>query len=163
MILRARAHARERGSGRRKRKDLFSSFLFLLSAPSSVCCVPARCPSDVRLLFSSLLPFIRVEWLMGSRRHRGICLFTPHRTPPFDPSEVPVSLPLARIGEFSAFLRARLSLPRSLSMAIVRHWYTPFLCPRCIALISRRHEMERLTGRKVWRRIDPTRRLVTKV
>lgn len=46
MILRARAHVRERGSGRRKRKDFLSFSLFLLSASSSVCCVPARCPSD---------------------------------------------------------------------------------------------------------------------
>jgi len=90
MILRARAHARERGSGRRKRKGS-SSFSLSLSffyplLPTSAACLPVVRPT-VRLLFSSLLPFIRVEWLMGSRRHRGISLFTPHRTPPFDPSD----------------------------------------------------------------------------
>lgn len=135
MILRARAHefAREEADGEREKTSYLSLSFFHPLLPASAACLPVVRPT-VRLLFSSLLPFIRVEWLMGSRRHRGISLFTPHRTPPFDPFEVPVSFPLVRIGEFSAFLRTRLSLPRSLSIVIARQWYTPFLCPRCYCI-----------------------------
>jgi len=38
--------AREEADGERGKAPLLSLSLLLLSAPSSVCCVPARCPSD---------------------------------------------------------------------------------------------------------------------
>jgi len=60
-----RAHARERGNGRRKRKDFFSFSLFLLSALSNVCCVPARCPSDCPSSLFNLTAFYPGRMING--------------------------------------------------------------------------------------------------
>lgn len=130
--------AREEADGERG-KTLLSSFLFLLSAPSSVCCVPARCPSDCPSSLFILTTFYPGGMINGFTEAPRYLPLHPSSDPTLRSfPKHPVSFPLARIGEFSAFLRARLSLSRSLSIAIVRHWYTSFLCSRCIALISRR-------------------------
>lgn len=143
--------ARERKRGRRKRKD-FSSFS-PPSAPSSVCCVPARCPSDCPsslFILTAFYPGGMINGFTEAPRYLSLSLFLSPR-PSSDPlpsihRSACLSSTRAR-AEFSGFLRAGLSC--SPGMAIVRHRYTPFLCPRCIALISRRHETERLTGRKI--------------
>lgn len=60
MILRARAHVRERGSGEREKIPYLPLSFFYPLLPASAACLPVVRPT-VRLLFSSLLPFIRVE------------------------------------------------------------------------------------------------------
>lgn len=148
MILRALlARKREAASGeeRGKRSPLlfFSPFYPLL--------LPARCPSDCPsslFILTAFYPGGMINGFTEAPRYLSpsplLLLQTPHQTPPF---KVAVSLPPARIDEFSGSLRARLS-PSPPSMTIVYDTYssTPFLCLRCIALISRRHEMERLSG-----------------
>lgn len=65
------SRSRERKRTEKGERSPPSSSFFYLLLPTSAACLPVVRPT-VRLLFSSLLPFIRVEWLMGSRRHRGI-------------------------------------------------------------------------------------------
>lgn len=164
MILRALlARKREAASGEERGKR--SPLLFF--SPFYPFLLPARCPSDCPsslFILTAFYPGGMINGFTEAPRYLSpspspfLLLQTPHQTPPF---KVAVSLPPACIDEFSGFLRARLS-PSPPSMAIVYDTYssTPFLYLRCIALISRRHEMERLSGTErldgVGSGIDPT-------